>query len=63
MVKHSAILMSIVQTAKMNLLKPDEYIKYVLERIENTKISKLENLLPTNLDLPEYLRYKRSDIN
>ena len=55
--------MSIVQTAKMNLLKPDEYIKYVLERIENTKISKLENLLPTNLDLPEYLRYKRSDIN
>ena len=63
MVKHSAILMSIVQTAKMNLLKPDEYIKYVLERIENTKISKLENLLPTNLDLPEYLRYKNSDIS
>lgn len=59
----SAILMSIVQTAKMNFLKPDEYIKYVLERIDDTKISELSNLLPINLDLPEYLKYKRSDIN
>ena len=59
----SAILMSIVQTAKMNFLKPDEYIKYVLERIEDTKTSELINLLPTNLALPEYLKYKRSDIH
>lgn len=59
----SAILMSIIQTAKMNLFKPDEYIKYVLERIDDTKTSELENLLPINSDLPEYLRYKNSDIS
>ena len=45
--------MSIIQTAKMNLFKPDEYIKYVLERIDDTKTSELENLLPINSDLPD----------
>ena len=53
----SAILMSVVQTAKMNLLKPDEYIKYVLENIDNTKASEIDKLLPFNVDLPKYLKY------
>ena len=59
----SAILMSIVQTAKMNLIKLDEYIKYVLERIDNIKISELDSLLPFNKDLPTSLKYDKKDID
>lgn len=57
----SCILMSIVQTAKMNLLKPDKYIEYVLERIDDTSTSLLNTLLPTNKDLPQELKYKKED--
>lgn len=59
----SAILMSIVQTAKMNLVKPDEYIKYVLERIDDTKLSDLDALLPFNSDLPNSIKYEKKDLD
>lgn len=59
----TSILMTIVQTAKMNLLKPDEYIKYVLEHIDNIKISELDSLLPFAKELPDYLKYKRKDLD
>lgn len=59
----SAILMSIVQTAKMNLIKPDKYIKYVLERIDNIKISELDSLLPFNKDLPTSLKYDKKGLD
>ena len=59
----SAILMSIVQTAKMNLIKPDEYIKYVLENIDDIKISDLDTLLPFNKDLPTSLKYDKKDLD
>lgn len=59
----TTILMSIVQTAKINLVKPDEYIKYVLERIDDTKISELDKLLPFSKEIPEQLRYKRKDLD
>lgn len=59
----SSILMSIVQTAKMNLIKPDEYIKYVLDRIDDCNISKLDSLLPFNKELPSYLKYKNKNLD
>ena len=59
----SAILMSIVQTAKMNLIKPDEYIKYVLEKIDDIPNSLLDNLLPFSKEIPDYLKYKRKDLD
>ena len=45
----------------MNLLKPDKYIEYVLERIDDTSTSLLNTLLPTNKDLPQELKYKKED--
>ena len=59
----SALLMSIVQTAKMNGIKPDEYIKYVLELIDNTKTSDIDRLLPFNKNLPDYLKYNRKSLD
>ena len=58
----SAMLMSIVQTAKQNLVKPDEYIKFVLERIDDIKTSELDSILPFSKTLPSYLIYKNNDI-
>ena len=58
----SVILMSIVQTAKSNLVKPDEYIKYVLERIDDIKTSKIEELLPWSEQIPETIKYSKKDI-
>lgn len=55
----SALLMSIVQTAKINGIKPDEYIKYVLELIDNTKTSEIDKLLPFDKNLPDYLKYNK----
>ena len=59
----SAILMSIVQTAKMNLLKPDEYIRYVLERIDDTKTSDIDSLLPFSSSIPNELKYSKKDLD
>ena len=58
----SAMLMSIVQTAKQNLVKPDEYIKFILERIDDIKTSELDSILPFSKTLPSYLKYKNNDI-
>ena len=61
--KASAILMSIVQTAKMNLIKPDEYIKCVLENIDDIKISNSDTFLPFSKDLPTSLKYDKKDLD
>lgn len=58
--KSSAIIYSIVETAKANNLKPYEYFEYLLsvipEHMEDTDISFLENLLPWSETLPENIR-------
>lgn len=51
----SCILMSIVQTAKENLLDVEKYISYVLTRINKCKISELKDLLPYSSKLPKDL--------
>ena len=53
--------MSIIQTAKANLIKPDEYIKYVLERLDETKQSEIKTLLPWSDKIPETIKYSKKD--
>lgn len=58
--KSSAIIYSIVETAKANNLKPYEYFEYLLsvipEHMEDTDTSFLEELLPWSEALPENIR-------
>ena len=58
--KASAIIYSIVETAKANNLKPYDYIQYILEEIpkhmDDTNRSFLENLLPWSQNLPAEIR-------
>lgn len=60
--KASAVIYSIVETAKANNLKPFDYVQYLLEEIpkhmEATDRSFLKNLLPWSQTLPEELRKK-----
>ena len=57
-----AMLMSILQTAKQNLVKPDEHIKFVLKIIDDIKTSELDYILPFSKTLHSYLKYKNNDI-
>ena len=58
--KSSAIIYSIVETAKANNLKPFDYVQYLLEEIpkhmEDKDCSFLEDLLPWSEKLPAEIR-------
>ncbi len=57
--KASAIIYSIVETAKMNKLNPFYYLKYLFEELPNTKLTSpeaLDHLLPWSGTLPEECR-------
>ena len=58
--KSSAIIYSIVETAKANNLKPFDYVQYLLEEIprhtDEKDCSFLENLLPWSGKLPGLVR-------
>ena len=58
--KTSAIIYSIVETAKSNNLKPYDYIQYILEEIpkhmDDTERSFIQNLLPWSENLPAEIR-------
>ena len=58
--KSSAIIYSIVETAKANNLKPFDYVQYLLEEIpkhmNDKDCSFLEDLLPWSEALPEHIR-------
>lgn len=58
--KTSAIIYSIVETAKANNLKPFNYVQYLLEEIpkhmDETDYSFLKDLLPWSENLPEGIR-------
>ena len=51
--------MAIVDT--MNLIKPDEYIKYLLERLDGTKQSEIKTLLPWSDKIPQEMKYSKRD--
>ena len=56
----SAIIYSIVETAKANNLKPFDYVQYLLEEIpqhmDDTDCSFIEELLPWSEKLPAEIR-------
>ncbi len=57
----SAMIYSIIETAKKNKLKPFEYLKYLFEQLPNTDITNQDILalyLPWSADLPDYCRTK-----
>lgn len=56
------MLISTMQTVKHNLVKQDEYIKFVLDRLDDIKTSALNSILSFSKTLPSYLKYKNNDI-
>jgi transposase len=52
----SAIMYSIVETAKENELKPYEYLKYLFEKLPNIPASEIDTLFPWSPELPEHIR-------
>ena len=58
--KTSAVIYSIVETAKANNLKPYDYVRYLLEEIpkhmSDTDRSFIQNLLPWSENLPAEIR-------
>jgi len=60
----SAVIYSIIQTAKENGLKPFEYLKYLFEQLPNidTRDSKnIEALLPWSKELPEHCKLNKPE--
>jgi transposase len=49
----SAVVYSIIETAKANGLKPFEYLEFLFEVLPNSKSSDLESLLPWGEAIPE----------
>jgi transposase len=50
--QRAAAVMSLIQTAKINGLDPQAYLRDVLERLPTAKLSDLEDLLPHNWRAP-----------
>lgn len=54
--KANAVLYSIIETAKENMLKPFEYIKWVLECLRSMSFKSFEDFLPWGRNIPKELR-------
>ena len=54
--KSSAVIYSIMETAKENRLKPSEYLVWLLQTIPNTTTSKICDLLPGSPKIPASCR-------
>ncbi len=54
--KASAIIYSVIESAKENGLKPFEYLKFLFEAMPNTLISNIDQLLPWSPSLPDYCK-------
>jgi transposase len=52
----SAVIFSIIQTAKENRLSVYEYLKYLFEQLPNASSSQIESLLPWSQSLPLYVK-------
>ena len=54
----SAVIYSIIETAKENHLKPYEYLKYILENMPNTAPERYHTILPWSKELPCHCKLK-----
>lgn len=54
----NAVLYSIIETAKENMLKPYEYIKWILESLKNMSFESFEDFLPWGDKIPDNLKIK-----
>lgn len=54
-VNASAVIYSIVETAKENSLRAHDYLEYLLERLPNMTSAELEDVMPWSDELPEYI--------
>ena len=52
----SAIIYSIVETAKENGLRAHDYLEYLFERLPNMKTSELADVMPWSEKLPDYIK-------
>jgi transposase len=52
----SAVTYSVIESAKENGLKPNEYLEYLLERLPNATSQDLAKFLPWSEEIPEYCR-------
>ncbi|MPM67577.1 IS66 family transposase ISSwo2 [bioreactor metagenome] len=52
----SAVVYSLIETAKANGLKPFEYLLFLLETIPATTTGQLDDMLPWGKAIPEYCR-------
>ena len=59
--KASAIVYSIVETAKANNLNVYKYFKYILEKLPNISDDKISTLLPWSDCLPEDIKVNSRD--
>jgi len=57
--KASAVIYSVIQTAKENGLKPFEYLEYLFRTIPGSSHKDLDNLLPWSVQIPESCRMKK----
>lgn len=56
----NAVLYSIIETAKENMLKPYEYIKWVLESLKNMSFESFEDFLPWGNKIPLEIRLEEN---
>jgi hypothetical protein len=54
--KSSAIIYSIVETAKENKLKPFDYLVFLLQNIPNSTTTMIDDFLPWSNFIPEACR-------
>jgi len=47
--KRAAAMYTLLETAKLNGLNPEAYLRHVLERIADHPISRIDELLPWNV--------------
>ena len=59
--KASAVIYSILETAKQNGLKPYDYLKYIFETMPSIQQKNYHTLLPWSASLPDYLRTGHHD--
>jgi transposase len=60
--KASAVIYSVIETAKENGLKPFEYLKHIFETMPDTATGSFDSLLPWSTSLPECCKVKEKEL-